>query len=500
MKRKVILLGIAAFALLLSSCSEDARDNSEETEKLISQITSEEGYGETDEGGRGILGDYTEAELSDTIIIMGEEYSADDFYGYLTVDADKCGGVTDDDLENIRIITDKAKENGFKTENIIEVFNTNGHDMGFLAEIPNIACIRFYNVGNNSLDFLSDFPLLESVELGDVECDPVRLAEVINGTNITHLHIGAENFSLSDFEYLREHLPQCITEYEGSDGNTRQAAEEPEIFALTLPIIAHYLDEAPAEYTYYSEQREAELRTLSENYKTVMSFIYNNSDSDITIDSVEVLRDGEQVYFTNGSSSLETDFTVPMGESMEFALEENVFDYAYAETGIYTVVYHYGDEFLTADFMIDRSENGKPDFLSDEQYEAFEKAAEYMGSNFSVSYHLSEEYASSHTPNEFAEQFYDAFTAEFTEELIAYYVDESGNLKAVDADRGSDITLCGYSLYPISVTDSEVIMLPIAAHYSEDKSYKPWYSVTGESIKLVLTDNGWRVDGFSPWW
>lgn len=110
---------------------------------------------------------------------------------------------------------------------------------------------------------------------------------------------------------------------------------------------------------------------------------------------------------------------------------------------------------------------------------------------------MTEEYASSHTADEFIGQFLDAFTYDCASRFAQVYMDENGNLKEIFGDRGSDINNIETCFYVLNNSDT-VDIISITANNHLDFSYQTWLDC--RDVHMVLTDDGWRVDKFTLWW
>lgn len=256
------------------------------------------------------------------------------------------------------------------------------------------------------------------------------------------------------------------------------------------------------------------------NYRKELIFVFSNyTDEPVTIDSIQIFPEfGEAVNFTNGSDTLNINFTVQPMHKTDYLLKAENFDYSACESGIYTVAVNFGTDRHSMDFFIDNSEVREetftkvfddnenwlgtvgyaPTFLTEEQQKIFSKACARMYEFFWYDGYLSEEYASTHTANDFIGLFTDVFTEECVRRLAQEsYIDEIGNLQAGGFGRGSDITYEGHCFLPVSDDDDQVAFKAVVIHAHTDNPYEVWF----EEIKynMVNTKDGWRVFQFDLW-
>jgi hypothetical protein len=202
----------------------------------------------------------------------------------------------------------------------------------------------------------------------------------------------------------------------------------------------------------------------------------------------------------DGEKYLPLDITVPAGENYAFELTADMFDYSAVQNGAYNVKFEYGEfddgKELSACCIFRSTEDSGAERLGDEQKKVFDKAYEYMTEYFGCTTHMTEEYASSHTADEFISQFTDAFTYDYASSLCSRYIDEDGNLKAIDGDRGSSEPLIDKCFYPIE-TDDGIDIVCVSVNYSPDFSYRAWYELC--RIHMTSSESVPRVDEFTLW-
>lgn len=488
MKMKFAAVSLTA-AFVLSSC---AKNDGEETESVTVSLTVEtsavtEAPVVTEDV---FLADYTEqttAEENEIAVIFGKEYFTNDWE--VILDADITAEITEEDINGINTLRDL--HDGYLDFCVI---NCKGHDLSFLSGLDGFGAMSFYGIEDSDLSFVTMLNGVRSVHLNDLILDPEALAEQINKTDIDCISIEAENFCSSDMDALMGLLPQCDITYTAPSGTND--FENNRFYFYEAPTEGLFVRSAP--YVAHSSTKKLD----EEMSDTVTFYFGNRTDKDVTAQKAELyLANGESkipVAFANGETYLETDITVEAAQTAEFKITADMLDYSALEDGIYTAVLYYGEETAETSFYICREMCSDPDFLDEEQLEVFSKAKDYIFGNF-FSFHMTEEYASEHTPEEFAETFSDALEYNYALKLVnEYYTDENGNLKEIAADRTGNLTYIGYCYEPVYLSDSEAAFKKVitCCDYYENP-YFVWFEEV--NYHMVKMENGWRMDRFNTW-
>lgn len=266
------------------------------------------------------------------------------------------------------------------------------------------------------------------------------------------------------------------------------------------------------------------------DYRKELIFAFSNyNEYPVTIESIKILNCGQDykpVSFTNGSDTLNINFTVQPGHKTDYILRAEDFDYSACESGIYRAIVKEENDQYDMEFFIDNSEIYEetfpllmmpdwvedpetwigrenvgiaPTFLTEEQQEIFAKACARMYEFFWYDAYLSEEYVSTHTVDDFVGLFTDVFTEEYARRLIKErYLDENGNLQAYyGGGRGSDITYEGHCFLPVSADEDQITFKAVVIHAHSDVPYKVWFEEL--EYHMVNTEDGWRVFDFKTW-
>ncbi|MDE7303867.1 MAG: hypothetical protein K2N60_11175 [Oscillospiraceae bacterium] len=262
-------------------------------------------------------------------------------------------------------------------------------------------------------------------------------------------------------------------------------------------------------------------------YRKELIFVFSNyTDEPVTIDSIQIVResDGALVSFADGSDTLDIDFTVQPLHKTDYLLKAGDFDYSACESGIYNAVVNVGLEGYGREFFIDNSElyeetfpsvfvseaasddwwgreytGAAPTFLTEEQQKIFAEAHARMSEFFWWDSFLPENYAETHTADDFIGRFTDVFTEDYVRQLSqGMYINDDGTLRIFSGGgRGSNIFYCGHCFFPVSSDDEQVTFKATVIYCHSDNPYAVGFDE--KNYHMVNTENGWRVDHFDLW-
>lgn len=317
---------------------------------------------------------------------------------------------------------------------------------------------------------------------------------------------------------------------ESDDDMTAEVSAETESFDTGNPEsgLVYFIQPIIEQYDEYDgwnlsdwECRDTEVKydyhyDFEWKYRKELIFVFSNyTEEPVTIDSIQIIRgsDNAPVSFTDGSNALDIDFTVQPGHKTDYLLRAEDFDYSACESGIYHTVANIGLEGYGGVFFINNSELYEetipflwqeteqtgiaPSFLTKEQQKVFARANVRMSEFFWCSHYLSEDYAKSHTADDFIGLFTDTFTEDYARLLSQNYLNDDGTLRGFAADRGSDISYAGHCFLPVSSDENEVSFKAVVTYCHEDNPYDVRFEE--KDYHMVNTENGWRVDNFSVW-
>ncbi len=255
------------------------------------------------------------------------------------------------------------------------------------------------------------------------------------------------------------------------------------------------------------------------NYTKELVFVFSNyNEVPVTIDSIEIRNTymGENMTFANGSDSLGINFTVQPGHKTDYLLRSEIFNYSACESGKYLAIIRVGDEISTRRFFINNcgvyTESHShpifdyeynvyaPDFLTEEQQKIFAEAHGAMWDWFWCGHNISEEYADTHTTEDFMTMLYGIFTEEYANKLVTdhNYIDENGQFIIYDADKGANINYFDHCFFPISADENRVEFKAVVTYCHNDNPYEVSFEDDFRYV-MVNTENGWRVERFDLW-
>lgn len=263
------------------------------------------------------------------------------------------------------------------------------------------------------------------------------------------------------------------------------------------------------------------------DYRKELIFAFSNyTDEPMTVDSIQIVRDSDGVpmTFTNGSDTLEIDFTVEPLHKTDYLLKSADFDYSACESGIYRTVVNFGGEKSEFRFFIDNcglhsekhteegcsgsEENGTlvtyeydvyaPTFLTDEQQHIFAQASGVMGTWFWADRYMPKVYTEAHTPEYFMEMLYDVFTKEFSDRLAKDYIGGDGEFILGGGGRGTDLLYFDHCFIPVSSDENTVEFKAVVISCHPDSPYDVSFNDDYHYV-MKNTENGWRVDRFDLW-
>ncbi|MGN1136572.1 MAG: hypothetical protein ACI4SF_10175 [Oscillospiraceae bacterium] len=261
------------------------------------------------------------------------------------------------------------------------------------------------------------------------------------------------------------------------------------------------------------------------DYRKELIFAFSNyTDEPVTVDSIQIFCGDNPVNFTNGSDTLDINFTVQPLHKTDYLLQSEDFDYSACESEIYRTVVNIGGEKSEREFYINNCElyrnkhssenwgsyddNGNyvsyeydvfaPTFLNEEQQQIFAETQGVMWDWFWCECYMPQDYIDKHTPDDFFRMLYGVFTKEYADELAAVYIDENGEFIPLDGAKGSNITYFDHCFIPVSADENTVEFKAVVTYCHFDNPYAVSFD---DDFHYVMknTENGWRVDRFDVW-
>ncbi|MDE5991913.1 MAG: hypothetical protein K2G87_02560, partial [Oscillospiraceae bacterium] len=289
-------------------------------------------------------------------------------------------------------------------------------DFSFISEYPNVTNIRLD--GNNTkdidFDFIKDCKSLKGVSIIGKSIDAEAWAEILKNSSIESFYAEVEEYSSDEADMLMKAAPTRSISYNLDDTpwlGYAGAPTEGVVFCANLYVNPD------------AEKKQWECVTAPAYPCSPKIWLYHGSlvctftnftEEKQAVSSVKIFRDKNGVLtempFADGSTSLEIDFAAEPNANSDFDITEEMFPFSKCETGIYKVVFDWNGEQLEQQFVID---NEAEDFLTDEQNEIFKKTYGIAASRFGTSIYLTEEYAETHTVDEFLAPLCEVFTYDY---------------------------------------------------------------------------------------
>lgn len=475
-------------ALCLTACGNNSAV-SEETTIGSSESISAETNVETSENTSE-----TTEEVPSTIEIMGQKYDTSGYIDCLTVDADTCFEVTEEDKNNIELLKNSGTYPWY-----LKVINCKDHDLGFLSELNDFSYAEFWDLEDSDLDYLSKFDKLKTVSFIDCNDDH----NILIKTNVENTFVYAKNFDLQNGIVFVSAYSGDTAVYSSNDMYGDNLAPTDKPYVKASPCVKTYFEDGePLDIAYVEDK-------LKENANTLTAYFCNPTDEEVTIGFISIYdaETDDWIPTANGESYIPIKESVAPNEEYRIELTKDMYDLSTINNGAYKVVFNYGDdvqESTSAYFILKNSEeNDELKSLDGEQRAVFEKALSYVKEYFGCSHYMTEEYASTHTADEFIGQFLDAFTYDCAYRFAQTYIDENGDLYAFEGDRGSDITNVETTFYTNRNIDpatgyDKINIISVTAKNDCDISYRTWLECG--KISMIKTPDGWRVDKFTLWW
>lgn len=366
-------------------------------------------------------------------------------------------------------------------------------DLSCLADLDSVIGLYFeYYAPDTDFSFISGCPNVKSLILKNQRINADDLAKLMKNSNIKSLYITVEEYSSEDAELIMQAAPDSSVNYIQDDtpwDSMRVYKNCVKVAVDPVVDIAARSDTDPYFFGVKPEEGDKSLNCTFNNY----------TDEVHTVTSLEIFRTDSDgiipIPFADGSLVYETDLSIETG-CTEFKISEDIFPFSKCEPGIYKVIFNTADnEKIEQKFAICSSDYS---FLTDEQLEILNKGHEITHEYFGCSTYMSQDYADTHTADEFLENLYPAYTHEYAYKRASdRYMDSDGNLKAVSGDRGGDVTVYANFFMPVSSNENEVTLKNFVIHY-HDNPYFAWYEEL--NYHMIKTEDGWRFDKYQLWY
>lgn len=376
-----------------------------------------------------------------------------------------------------------------------------------LAKVPNLNFIVFENYSKDiDLNFLSECPNITGARLEGADIKADMFADAVKNSSLKTLYIKAENFDLADGEEMMLALPDVNVTYCMDDSPWYKAGPweegyvpESDVMVYTNPCVKR----GASEEKWECRTSGIEFVSPDEEFKhesTLLCVFSNYSDEAKTVESAKLYRiyNGEEPVDFSGGETLEIGLELAPQTKTDLDITEDMLPYSALESGDYRIVFNVGGEQVEHRFCVMSDEDKSPNFLTDEQTEIYKTAESLTDTYFGCSHNLTEEDIQNTTAEDFIAMVCEGFTYDEAVSLSSSYMDENGELKAISADRGGDISVFDHFYKCIYSGDDTVMFQSIVVHTTEDNPYFLWFEAL--DYKMVNTDDGWRFERFPLWY
>ena len=376
-----------------------------------------------------------------------------------------------------------------------------------LAKVPNLNFIVFENYSKDiDLSFLSECPNITGARLEGADIKADMFADAVKNSSLKTLYIKAENYDPADGEEMMLALPDVNVTYGMDDSPWYKAGPWEEGYVPDTDVMVYTnpcVKRGASEEKWECRTSGIKFVRPDEEFKhesTLLCVFSNYSDEAKTVESAKLYRiyNGEEPVAFSGGETLEIGLELAPQTKVDLDITEDMLPCSDLETGDYRIVFNVGGEQVEHHFCVMSDEEKSPDFLTDEQAEIYKKAETLIKTYFGCSYHLSEEDIKNTTAEEFIAMVCEGFTYDEAVSLSFPYMNENGELKTIDADRGGDISVFDHFYKCIYSGDDMVIFQSIVVHTTEDNPYVLWFEAL--DYKMVNTDDGWRFERFPLWY
>lgn len=442
MLNKKFLLGtILTAAVCLSACSNGGTEVTGTSSGTTTAAVSAE---------TAATAEITE-KTSEAFSVCGNEYTSEDIF--ITVDG---SALTEADKENIRRM---------KKLSAVSIENPTISVVKFFAEDTNVTKINFANFNSDISEYT----------------DALKAFKIII--------INADNYREKTACELFGEIPQADIMYNKNDDGLLNVPSEGIVFDFN-----HFIS-YDENYIYYSNIKDKPLTAHFTNY----------TDKNDTAKKAEIFYNGsegiETLEFADGNIFLETDISVEANGEAEFVIDNSMFDFENAKTGLYTIRFTFENTAFEQDFFVANSDGG--DFLTEEQRtllnEAYDTSCKYIYEGWVYPSSWGESAKKANISDESAETLCKCFTREYVDDHIEWlYLNKDGSLHDASYDRGGSYVYSGHFFSPVYSDSEQIIFKATVVNYHGDNPYFMWYSSI--NYRMVKTDEGWRFDKFESWY
>lgn len=390
-------------------------------------------------------------------------------------------------------VTEHGQEVGEDTEIVVDMDSYS--DSGDMGDISKVTVLRINNTGSEDLSFIGRFTSLENLVLND--CEGVKnITPLKDIVNTAHIAVYDKNYSSENGSELFTAFPTTDVWYFEAPENTQQTYKPFNFY--TYPLTSVNTEKTIKLYFVNETDRTG--------YAVLSDIMYPEGIGWVSygINEIELgeIPSGTQVEMQIPQSDIFHD-DAPKGRCKLVCTFRTEGEDTESEAEIFTTD-PFIDPIPEKIFCPQRPDTRyyyykTPDFLTAGQLEAFKKAYITEAAYFGTDMELSENYASTHTADEFISELTSGFTYEFARKRAqGIYIDEKGELEATSRSSGVDISLAAVNFAPIYYNENEVLFKAEKICWYDDEFYNVSYAQ--RNFHMVKTDEGWKFDCFGMWY
>lgn len=450
LQKKFLLGAILTAAVCLNACANGGTEVTETiAETAAERFSAAEKTKATNTETETLI--TTVDNQPESFSICGNEYTSEDIF--ITIDGNT---LTEADKENIR---------GMEKLSAVSIENPTVSIVEFFAEDTNVKKINFANFSGGISEYT----------------DALKAFKIII--------INADNYSEKDACELFRRIPKADIMYNKSSGGLHDVPSDEIVFDFD-----HFIS-YDEDYIFYSNIKDKPLTAHFTNYTEE---IHTAEKAEIFYNGTEGI---EVLEFADGQKFLKTNISVGANGEAEFVIDNSMFDFENAKTGLYTIRFTFDNSAFEQDFFVANSDGG--DFLTEEQRallnEAYETSCKYIYEGWEYPSSWGDPAKEANISDESAETLCKCFTKEYVDDHVEWLrLNKDGSLYDVSDNRGGSYVYSGHFFSPVYLDDEQIIFKATVVNYHVDNPYFMWYSSI--NYRMVMTENGWRFDKFKSWY
>ncbi|MDE7303866.1 MAG: hypothetical protein K2N60_11170 [Oscillospiraceae bacterium] len=359
-------------------------------------------------------------------------------------------------------------------------------DMENIRRLKNLSAVSIENPNVPLVEMFAEEPNVTKIELVKFNGDISEYLDALKGFDI--VSIDAVRYSGKDSALIYRELSEASVKYEKNSDRLFDLPTDGIALSTSVSILPNGKDD---------------FDTWITPSDVLIIGINNFTDMAQTAQKLELLYESENgdeaVTFKNGENFLPLDIIAePQGKAL-LTVDNDMFDYKNAETGVYKVRLTLENDTAEAEFVIANSSG--LEFLTEEQRELFDKTWKLSVDHTSEAWIYSDSWTYEKEPvnisDEALEMLCECYTYDYViEHSDRFCINSEGGLYETDGRSGSPVYEVTF-FSPISVSEEQVDFKATVVNFHGDDPYFVWFYEL--NYRMVKTDSGWRFDKFQFW-